>query len=93
MQRFKISDSGHQSGSDKTDPQLSGYNNAQNGNGDSEGTIKYYQNLVCKKCLEIWKNLNLEHIPDYDDLTPAQFKEVQKYIKDPSYQADKTVWD
>lgn len=25
MQRFKISDSGHQSGSNKTDPQLSGY--------------------------------------------------------------------
>ena len=69
------------------------YNNAQNGNGDSEGTIKYYQNLVWDKCLEIWKNLNLENIPDYDDLTPAQFKEVQKSIKDPSYQVDITVWD
>ncbi len=24
---------------------------------------------------------------------PAQFKEVQKYIKDPSYQVDTTVWE
>ena len=78
---------------DAIDGYIYWYHTAQNGNGDSEGTIKYYQNLVWEKCLEIWKNLNLEHVPDYDDLTPAQFKEVQKYIKDPSYQVDTTVWD
>ena len=78
---------------DAIDGYIYWYHHAQNGNGDSEGTIKYYQNLVWKKCLEIRQNLNLEHIPNFDDLTPAQFKEVQKYIKDPSYQVDITVWD
>ena len=60
-----------------------------------DGYIYWYnnENLVWEKCLEIWKNFNLENIPDYDDLTPAQFKEVQNYIKDPSYQVDTTVWD
>lgn len=78
---------------DAIDGYIHWFHNAQNGNGDSEGTIKYYQNLVWKKCLEIRQNLNLEHIPNFHDLTPAQFKEVQKYIKDPSYQVDKSVWN
>ena len=54
---------------DAIDGYIYWYHHAQNGNGDSEGTIKYYQNLVWKKCLEIRQNLNLEHIPNFDDLT------------------------
>ena len=28
-----------------------------------------------------------------NDLTPAQFREVQNYMKDPDYQVDLSVWE
>lgn len=31
--------------------------------------------------------------PAYDDLTPAQFREVQNYINDTNYQVDTSLWD
>ena len=52
-----------------------------------------YRDLVSYKYDEIKQNNDIPHPPAYDRLTPAQFKEVQKYIKDPSYQVDTTVWD
>ena len=31
--------------------------------------------------------------PAYDDLTPAQFREVQNYMNDTNYQVDTSLWD
>ena len=78
---------------DAIDAYIHWYHTAQNGNGDSEGTIKYYEKLVWEKILEIRQKYDLKHIPNFDDLTPAQFKEVQNYIKDSSYQVDTSVWE
>jgi major membrane immunogen (membrane-anchored lipoprotein) len=55
--------------------------------------IEDYKDLVSHKYDEIKQNNDIPHPPAYDRLTPAQFKEVQNYIKDPSYQVDTTVWD
>ena len=52
-----------------------------------------YRDLVSYKYDEIKQNNDIPHPPAYDRLTPAQFMEVQNYIKDPSYQVDITVWD
>jgi hypothetical protein len=52
-----------------------------------------YKDLVSHKYDEIKQNNDIPHPPAYDCLTPAQFMEVQNYIKDPSYQVDTTVWD
>jgi hypothetical protein len=55
--------------------------------------IKDYRNLVSSKCNEIMLKIDVEHFPPFDRLTPAQFKEVQSYIKDPSYQVNTSAWD
>ncbi len=66
------------------------FHSAQNGN--AEGTIKSYRKLVSKNYNEIIKIFGISG-PGYDDLTPAQFKEVQKYMADPNYQVDISVWE
>lgn len=51
-----------------------------------------YRDLVSYKYDEIKQNNDIPHPPAYDRLTPAQFMEVQKYMADPDYQVDTTVW-
>lgn len=51
-----------------------------------------YRDLVSHKYDEIKQNNDIPHPPAYDRLTPAQFMEVQKYMADPDYQVDTTVW-
>ena len=51
-----------------------------------------YRDLVSYKYDEIKQNNDIPHPPAYDRLTPAQFMEVQKYMADPDYRVDTTVW-
>ncbi len=51
-----------------------------------------YRDLVSYKYDEIKQNNDIPNPPAYDRLTPAQFMEVQKYMADPDYQVDTTVW-
>ena len=54
--------------------------------------IEDYRNLVSSKYDEIKPKIDVEQVPPYDRLTPAQFKEVQSYIIDPSYQVNTSAW-
>ena len=38
-------------------------------------------------------HIDISKCPAYDHLTPAQFQEVQKYMADPNYQVDISVWE
>ena len=76
---------------DAVDAYVEWYHKAQNGN--YEGTIRYYRNEVNDAYNEIIYNFKLDTHIGYDDLTPAQFKEVQKYMADPNYQVDISVWE
>jgi hypothetical protein len=69
------------------------YHKAQNGH--YEGTIKEYRNKVNTAYDELkWKyGFDVFKEYRYDKLTPAQFKEVQNYMKDPNYQVDISVWE
>lgn len=55
--------------------------------------IEEYRELVGHKYDEIKQNYDVSNTPPYDRLTPAQFSEVQNYIKDSSYQVDTSVWE
>lgn len=66
------------------------FNYAQNGN--VERTIESYRHLVHENYVEIMIEYDLHNAPGYDDLTPAQFQEVQNYMKDPNYLVDVSVW-
>lgn len=59
----------------------------------ADGLIRDYENELEKKYAEIRRSYDITDAPAHRELTPAQFQEVQKYIKDPSYQVDTTVWD
>ena len=77
---------------DSIDAYVDWYHNAQNGN--YEGTIKYYSTEVFWPAYyKMLKEYDIKNSPNYDDLTPAQFKEVQNYMKDPSYQVDTSVFE
>ena len=66
------------------------YHNAQYGNDDR--TIEGYRHEVVIAFNEIRDNYNLPTSIILNDLTPAQFREVQNYMKDPDYQVDLSVW-
>ena len=69
------------------------YHTAQNGH--YEGTIKEYNDRFSAA----YNELIVEYGSDfakghrYDNLTPDQFYEVKKYMEDPGYQVDLTVWE
>ena len=67
------------------------FHTAQNGN--YEGTIEKYDDEVGAAYIKILLNFDLDTTVGHTSLTPAQFREVQKYMKDPNYQVDTSVWD
>ena len=67
------------------------YHNAQYGNDDR--TIEGYRHEVVIAFNEIRDNYNLPTSIILNELTPAQFREVQNYMKDPDYQVDLSVWE
>ena len=76
---------------DAVDDYVEWYHKAQNGH--YEGTIKEYSDKFGAAYDEIKQNNDIPHPPAYDRLTPAQFMEVQKYMADPNYQVDISVWE
>ena len=67
------------------------YHNRQNGN--KERTIDSYTHDVGVAYNEICIKFDLEQHVAYDNLSPAQFKEVQNYMADPNYQVDTSLWE
>lgn len=67
------------------------YHNRQNGN-QSE-TIETYKSDVASAYFQLRIENNITGGPAYDELTPAQFREVQNYMADPNYQVDKSLWE
>lgn len=66
------------------------YHNAQNGN--KEGTIDAYRREVSTAYYQLVVAYDLPVDIFYHTLTPDQFHEVQKYMEDPSYQIDLSLW-
>ena len=61
--------------------------------GQSATLIRDYRSEFDSKYTEIKRLYDINGAPAYDNLTPAQFKEVQNYMKDPNYQIDTTLWE
>ena len=59
----------------------------------AEGLVRDYRREFDSKYTELKRLYEIPAAPAYDNLTPAQFREVQNYMKDPSYQVDTSVWD
>lgn len=59
----------------------------------SDGLIRDYRREFDSEYTELKRLYSITGAPAYDNLTPAQFKEVQNYMKDPDYQVDTTVWE
>lgn len=57
----------------------------------SDGLIRDYRNEFDSKYTELKRLYDITGAPAYNNLTPAQFREVQNYMKDPSYQVDTSV--
>ena len=87
MQRILHYNSSTQEQIDSIDAYVDWYH-TRNGNVQ----IEDYRDLVCHKYDEIKQKYGITHAPPYDHLNPAQFKEVQNYMKDPSYQVDTSAW-
>lgn len=67
------------------------YHNCQNGN-QSE-TIETYRSDVESAYFQLRIENNIMGGPAYDELTPAQFREVQNYMADPNYRVDTSLWE
>ena len=61
--------------------------------GQSVTLISDYRSEFDSEYSELKKMYGITGAPAYDNLTPAQFKEVQNYMKDPNYQIDTTLWE
>ena len=59
----------------------------------AEGLVRDYRREFDSKYTELKKMYDITGTPAYNALTPDQFKEVQKYMKDQFYQVDTTVWE
>ena len=57
------------------------------------GLVRDYRYEFDSKYNEIKKKYDIKNAPAYDALSPAQFSEVQKYMKDASYQVDTSLWE
>ena len=75
---------------DAIDGYIYWYHNAQNGN--KEGTIDAYRREVSTAYYQLVVAYDLPVDIFYHTLTPDQFHEVQKYMEDPSYQIDLSLW-
>ena len=64
-----------------------------NQNGHYTGTIREYNDMVNSAYQSIIRIYDITNAPAYNNLTPAQFQEVQNYIADPNYQVDTRCWE
>jgi len=76
---------------DAIDAYVYWFDHCQNGN--YEGTIKEYKDIFDAAYTRMRNDYGIKKAPRYNDLTSAQFKEVQNYMADPeNYQVDVTAW-
>ncbi len=68
------------------------FHRAQNGNGDNPGTIKGYDKEFYNAYERMQADGKIKNPPSMYDLTPAQFREVQRFMEDPNCDINYDLW-